>query len=411
MWLGAVRAMDKYHRKHGDKFLEVREAAAVAPAISEHPDNEEEVGRHHAGPRPSNEERLAGLTQQLQSLLENAISTPGRWHMLLDTSATLWRYSGGNIALLMAQMEERGQQQPLLVAGFREWERHGRNVLKGEHALWVLAPRTATKKTEAPPEADAKSSVTLADHASGGTKETDHRRIVGWRAQSVFDVSQTEGQPIYIPRPMMEVGSSPMGLWSSLVKFAQNQGFAVEQSMSQYGLSSGYTDFAGHKIQVGAWLGQDQRVAVLAHELGHVCLHGPDDNLGKLYGSGLDHRGLAEVEAESVAYTVLRAHGIDRSAQSGSYLAGWADQVVALEQSRQSGSPTEKEPTSRLEIARSTLARVTSASRSILEVTQPHNQGGKPATAGVAIAYERGDLTGPVTGHQAIGTTPKIDAL
>ncbi|WP_449373056.1 ArdC family protein [Arthrobacter psychrolactophilus] len=108
----------------------------MAPATSEHPDNKEDVGRRDAGPRPSSEDRLAGLTQQLQSLLEDAISTPGRWHVLLDTSATLWRYSGGNIALLMAQMEERGQQQPLLVAGFREWERHGRKVLKGEHALW-----------------------------------------------------------------------------------------------------------------------------------------------------------------------------------------------------------------------------------------------------------------------------------
>lgn len=382
----------------------------MAPATSNHPDSKEEVGQHPAGPRPSNEDRLAGLTQQLQTLLENAISTPGRWHILLDTSATLWRYSGGNIALLMAQMEERGQQQPLLVAGFREWERHGRNVLKGEHALWVLAPRTAAKNTETNPETDAQPTFVIADQASGSTKQADNRKIVGWRAQAVFDVSQTEGQPIYIPRPMVEVGSSPMGLWSSLVNFAQNRGFTVDRSMSQYGLTSGYTDFAGRKIQVGAWLGQEERVAVLAHEIGHVCLHGPDDKLGKLYGSGLDHRGLAEVEAESVAYTVLRAHGIDRSAQSGSYLAGWADQVVAVEQSRLSDSPTGTDPAGRLEIARSTLARVTSASRSILEVTQPHNLGGKPATAGVAVANDRGDLTGPAAGHQAIGTSPKIDA-
>lgn len=382
----------------------------MAPASSNHPDSKEEAGRYPAGPRPSSEDRLAGLTQQLQALLENAISTPGRWHMLLDTSATLWRYSGGNIALLMAQMEERGQQQPLLVAGFREWERHGRNVLKGEHALWVLAPRTAAKNTEANPEADAKPTPIAADQASGTTQETSHRRIVGWRAQAVFDVSQTEGHPLYIPRPMAEVGSSPMGLWPSLVKFARNQGFTVEQSMSQYGLTSGYTDFSGCKIQVGAWLGQEERVAVLAHELGHVCLHGPDDKLGKLYGSGLDHRGLAEVEAESVAYTVLRAHGIDRSAQSGSYLAGWADQVLAVEQSSLPGSVPGAAPASRLEIARSTLARVTSACRSVLEVTQPHNLGGKPAVASVAVAYDRGDPTGPVTGHQTVKIAPGIDA-
>lgn len=382
----------------------------MAPATSEHPDSKEEVGQQTAGPRPSNEERLAGLTQQLQTLLENAISTPGRWHMLLDTSATLWRYSGGNIALLIAQMAERGQQLPLLVAGFREWERHGRNVIKGEHALWVLAPRTATKNTDADQTTDAKAAPSLKVQLDGYSKDTDRRKIVGWRAQAVFDVSQTEGQPIYIPRPRVDVGTPHKGLWEALVKFSRNQGFTVEQSMGQYGLASGYTDFAGRKIQIGVWLDREERVSVLVHELGHVCLHGPDDKLGKLYGSSLEHRGLAEVEAESVAYMVLRAHGIDHSAQSGSYLAGWADQILAVEDSSLSGSSTEKEPTSRLEIARSTLARVTSASRSILEVTQPHNLGGKPATAGVAVAYDRGDLTGPVTGHQAVHTAPKIDA-
>ncbi|MCQ9164131.1 ArdC-like ssDNA-binding domain-containing protein [Arthrobacter sp. STN4] len=383
----------------------------MVPATSNHSHSKgEAASERSAAPRPSSEDRLTALTEQLHGLLENAISTPGRWHMLLDTSATLWRYSGGNIALLMAQMEERGQQQPLLVAGFREWERHGRNVVKGEHALWVLAPRTAPKNTDVEPGGDAKTGSSAAEHASSGDEQGDRRRIVGWRTQAVFDVSQTEGQPIYIPRPMQGIGSSPAGLWPSLVKFAQRKGFTVEESMSQYGMSSGYTDFANKKIQIGAWLGPEQRLAVLAHELGHVCLHGPDDQLGQLYGSGLDHRGLAEVEAESVAYTVLRAHGIDRSAESGSYLAGWADQVLAVEQASTAGSASEKGPTSRLEIARTTLARVTSACRSILEVTDPDNLGGKPATASMVVAFDRGDLTGPVNGHEATDLAPKIDA-
>ncbi|MCU6480459.1 ArdC-like ssDNA-binding domain-containing protein [Arthrobacter sp. A2-55] len=386
----------------------------MAPTANNHTGTPDAGGKHSAGaraagPRLASDDRLAALTQQLHALLENAVSTPGRWHMLLDTSATLWRYSGGNIALLMAQMEERGQQSPLLVAGFREWERHGRNVVKGEHALWVLAPRTAPRNTDVEPGDDAKTGSSGAEHASSSDEQGDRRKIVGWRTQAVFDVSQTEGQPIYIPRPMQGAGSSPMGLWPSLVEFAQRNGFTVEKSMNQYGMSSGYTDFANKKVQIGAWLGPEQRLAVLAHELGHVCLHGPGDKLGQLYGSGLDHRGLAEVEAESVAYTVLRAHGIDRSAQSGSYLAGWADQVLAVEQFSTAGPATGKVPTNRLEIARSTLARVTSACRSILEVTDPDNLGGKPATASMAVAYERGDLTGPVTGHQALDITSKID--
>ncbi|BCW62950.1 hypothetical protein StoSoilB22_19230 [Arthrobacter sp. StoSoilB22] len=42
------------------------------------------------------------------------------------------------------QMAQRGTQEPTLVAGYKEWVRHGRTVLRGEHALWVIAPRTVS---------------------------------------------------------------------------------------------------------------------------------------------------------------------------------------------------------------------------------------------------------------------------
>ncbi|WP_267547272.1 ArdC-like ssDNA-binding domain-containing protein [Arthrobacter sp. H14-L1] len=366
------------------------------------------MGPQSAGPRPGADDRIAGLTQQLHSLLENTISTPGRWHYLLDTSATLWRYSGGNIALLMAQMEERGQQPPSLVAGFREWEHHGRNVLKGEHALWVLAPRTAPKSHDTASEETGRTTSRAAAQTAGDTAPKDQRVIVGWRGQAVFDISQTDGQPLLVPRPTVTNGSVPAGLWPSLVDVAVRRGFDVDVTNNQLGGSSGYTNFANHRIQVGTWLGDEERLAVLAHEIGHVCLHGPDDKIGRLYGSGLDHRGLAEVEAESVAYTVLRAHGIDRSAQSSSYLAGWADQVLSVEQSGAADSSAGPRPLSRLEIARSTLGRVTSACRTILEVTQPENLGGKPAPFDIAVSHDRGYRTGPVVDHPVTGAVRTV---
>ena len=150
----------------------------------------------------------------------------------------------------------------------------------------------------------------------GAVDEGKKTLITGWRGQAVFDVSQTEGTPLLVPRPGRRSSVAAPQLWAALAAVARAHGFKVDVRDAQYGLTSGFTDFAQRQVQVGGWLNAEERTAVLAHELGHVLLHGPDDEVGRLYGSSADHRGLAEVEAESVAYTVLKAHGIDRGPQS-----------------------------------------------------------------------------------------------
>lgn len=105
-----------------------------------------------------------------------------RWQVLLDDSATLWRCSGGNVALLMMQMSQRGTQEPTLVAGYKEWARHGRTVLRGEHALWVIAPRTVSMQELILADGQRKllpaNQVAPADAVSRGKKNV----ITGWRA-------------------------------------------------------------------------------------------------------------------------------------------------------------------------------------------------------------------------------------
>jgi antirestriction protein ArdC len=307
------------------------------------------------------------------------VESPSHWQVLLDTSATLWRYSGGNVALLMMQMAQRGTEKPTLVAGFREWERHGRSVLKGEHALWVIAPRTA-RMQDFTLRDGTRQRIRVGEKPPAGAVDDGKMTVItGWRGQAVFDVSQTQGAPLLVPRNMARPGVVTSELFDSLAEVAHKHGFEVHVDDAQYGLTSGYTDFAEHRVQVGEWLSPEERTAVLAHELGHVLLHGPDDAVGRLYGSSADHRGLAEVEAESVAYTVLRAHGIDRGPQSASYLAGWADAVIETETENGASArdADRKLPVSRVDIAKSVLGRVTAASKGILEVTHPPGFGGK----------------------------------
>lgn len=349
-------------------------------------DSDLEVGNGYVAPllaplpsHPAPAERVETLTQGLVDLLDQAVNEPWLWQKLLDNSATLWRYSGGNAAMLMAQMQERGKEPPTLVAGYKEWQLHGRYVLKGEHALWVIAPMIARADKDEAVESTKPQASTTPD----GLADRNRTRIIGWRGQAVFDVSQTEGEPLLVPRGdaehVVEPGVDCEALWASLVEVAGNHGFAVEVASSQHSLASGYTNFTSHRISIGEWLEGDDRLAVLAHELGHVMLHGPDDVLGQLYGGSVEHRGLAEVEAESVAYTVLKAHGIDRRPQSSSYLAGWADAVIAAEADSIVSPTAGCKLLSRTDIAKSVLARVTSASKCIVEVTGAPGSGGRLA--------------------------------
>lgn len=331
--------------------------------------------------RMTPEERIAALTGGLHQILETAVESPSHWQVLLDTSATLWRYSGGNVALLMMQMAQRGTEEPTLVAGYKEWERHGRTVMRGEHALWVIAPRTSRVQQVTLPDG-TRQRVPLGEKLPRGAVDDGKKTIItGWRGQAVFDVSQTAGTPLLVPRGGAESVVDNDELWTSLTAVAGRHGFNVDVTKAQYGLTSGFTDFSQHRVQVGAWLSPEERLAVLAHELGHVLLHGPDDEVGRLYGSSADHRGLAEIEAESVAYTVLKAHGINREEQSALYLWGWSESVIQTQRSAFDQEMYSLHPTSRADVARSVLGRVTAATKGILEITNPPGFGGKIAAA------------------------------
>lgn len=339
----------------------------------------------------SPEQRVAELTEGLYTLLAEAVDHPQQWRRILDASATMWRYSGGNVALLMMQMAQRGPVKPTLVAGYKEWERHGRYVLKGEHALYVIAPRTSriTPDDEQCKVSDAPE-PNLAEPGDG-----EHRsRIVGWRGQAVFDVSQTEGEPLLVPvagQPEVQPqADSCTPLWESLAGVARNARYNIVVSETQAGLADGYTDHGRRLISVGSWLDAEDRVATLVHEFAHASLHVPGDAIGALYGSSSEHRGLAEIEAESVAYVVLRAHGIDRGTQSAAYLAGWADAVLEAEADSILRCTRDRKPMSRVDVAKSVLGRVTSVVKTILERTNPPGLGGRLGDIGLRLREEIG---------------------
>ncbi len=83
--------------------------------------------------------------------------------------------------------------------------------------------------------------------------------------------------------------------------------------------AAGHTDPHTRTVVVGSHLMLVEQVATLAHELAHIALGHCEPTYAYQ-----PHRGRAEVEAESVAYVLLGACGIDMTDTPIRYVAGWA---------------------------------------------------------------------------------------
>jgi antirestriction protein ArdC len=218
---------------------------------------------------------------------------------MLAAAARFHSYSWRNCLLILAQMPTATR-----VAGYRAWQSLGRQVRKGQRGIAVLAPVTYRRNDDDEKAADVEDSTT--------------REIRGWKIEHVFDISQTDGDPLaHIAVPLVE-GEAPHGLWDQLAAQVTAAGFMLlREATTGRPNANGSMTRSEMTIRVREDLGAAQACKTLAHELAHVQLgHGTATCTGS--------RSQAEVEAESVAYIVASSCGLDTSAYSFPYIGHWA---------------------------------------------------------------------------------------
>lgn len=214
------------------------------------------------------------------------LTTSEQWRRYLDFQSRFHSYSWGNVLLIAAQRPAASQ-----VAGFHAWRKMGRHVVRGEKAIWILAPMSYRRDS--------------ADNTD------DERVIRGWKFVPVFDVAQTDGEELPSVCDRLE-GDAPAGVFAQLTTVAQSLGFRVELAHLD-GSVNGDCSHLEHRIRVRPDVSTAQQVKTLAHEVAHAILH-----------ECCEDRGVAELEAESTAYVVCQALGIDSSNYSFGYVASWA---------------------------------------------------------------------------------------
>ena len=151
--------------------------------------------------------------------------------------------------------------------------------------------------------------------------ERDVYRVVGFRVVAVFDVAQTDGEPLATLDYRPLGGDAPAEMVELLEKVAANSGLRVEYRTPEIAGAHGYLRRSESLIVIDSDQSPAMRAKVLAHELGHyyapTLADSPD-----LYAA---HRGDCEAVAESVAYVVCAHFGIDAGPSAVGYVAGWTN--------------------------------------------------------------------------------------
>lgn len=152
--------------------------------------------------------------------------------------------------------------------------------------------------------------------------------MIGVRPAYVWDAAQTSGDALPTPAaPTLLKGDAPEGLWAGLAERIEAAGFQllnVEHEGLIHG-ANGVTDYMEKTVKVRENMDPAARVKTLAHELAHVLMHGPDQDAAR------QHRGVGEVEAESVALMIGAAHGMDTGDYTIPYVTSWAANVDGQE--------------------------------------------------------------------------------
>lgn len=249
----------------------------------------EERAEYHAKQR---EEAQAKLTAAVESL-----QTSDGFRAWLTARAKFHSYSFNNTLLILAQCEHCTR-----VASAKVWNELDRHIVKGERAIKVFAPiEWHIKCLAGEPGAQW-----------NAKRERYERKVRSFKLVPVFDVSQTDGEPL----PAVEVadveGDSHKHLEPKLRKLAKSLGYKVKMETFTDG-TGGYCDSTNKVIALGNHQSPNGRVRVLVHEIAHALGVSYTD-----YG-----RGSAEVIVESVTYIVLAGQGFALDPASVPYIAGW----------------------------------------------------------------------------------------
>ena len=262
-------------------------------------------------PLPVQGKDMDSIMQSLESGVEE-LFTSNRYKEFLKTMAKFHNYSFNNTMLIAMQRPDA-----TLVTSYKNWQSMGRQVMKGEKGITIIAPAPYKKMKEKEVLDENQRPIMGTD----GKPKTEQVEVTvpHFKAVTVFDIAQTSGEPIQTLAP--ELLTAAVQDFDSFMQAIQKISPVPIRFDEIDGNANGYYHNADKEIVIKKGLSESQTLKTAIHETAHAKLH--DKEIMESLGVEKD-RLTKEVEAESVAYCVCSSFGLDTSDYSFPYIAGWS---------------------------------------------------------------------------------------
>lgn len=271
--------------------------------------------------KQTNKDRMREIVDSIENGIKELFESD-KYRKYLATMSRFHRYSVNNTMLIYMQRPDATH-----VAGFNKWRNQfGRNVLKGEKGIRIIAPTPYKKKVEEI-KTDPETNAPVLDADGKAIIEEKEIRIPMFKVVSVFDVSQTSGKPL----PQLAADLSGNVQQYEVFMEALRRASPVPMEIKPVARDTdGFFSIKAQSITIRAGMSEVQTVCAAVHEIAHAKLHDYEhmtelaDDGETILVPGEKSRNTEEVEAESISYAVCQYYGIETGENSFGYIATWS---------------------------------------------------------------------------------------
>ena len=271
--------------------------------------------------KQTSKDRMREIVDSIENGIKELFESD-KYRQYLSTMSRFHRYSVNNTMLIYMQRPDATH-----VAGFNKWrDQFGRNVLKGEKGIRIIAPTPYKKKVEEI-KTDPETNAPVLDADGKAIIEEKEIRIPMFKVVSVFDVLQTSGKPL----PQLAADLSGNVQQYEVFMEALRRASPVPMEIKPVARDTdGFFSIKAQSITIRAGMSEVQTVCAAVHEIAHAKLHDYEhmtelaDDGETILVPGEKSRNTEEVEAESISYAVCQYYGIETGENSFGYIATWS---------------------------------------------------------------------------------------